>query len=81
MNEKPLSSHTAQLTNHIVAMKPTVPSTRMGGKSFTVSIPLFFRMVKAAVFCKAMVGMKKPTLMAYMVTKALLLVSSLPKPD
>ena len=46
----------AQLTNHIVAIKPTVPNTRMGGKSLTVSIPLFLRMVNAAVLVNAMVG-------------------------
>ncbi len=59
---KPLSSINAQLTNHMVAIKPTVPNTRMGGKSFTVSIPFFFRMLKAAVLARAMVGMKKATL-------------------
>jgi len=50
-------SHTAQLTNHIVAMKPTVPKTRMGGKSFTVSMPLSLSIVKADVFDSASVGM------------------------
>ena len=41
----------------MVAMKPTVPSTRIGGKSFTVSKPLFFSTVNATVLAKAMVGM------------------------
>ena len=49
-------AHTEQLTNHMVKMKPTVPMTRMGGKSLTVSKPLLFRMVKAVVFANAMVG-------------------------
>ena len=50
-------SSTAQLTNHIVAMKPIVPNTRMGGKSFSVSILLSFKMVNATVLDKANVGM------------------------
>ena len=49
-------SRKAQLTNHIVAMKPMVPNTRMGGKSFSVSMPLSFRMVKATVLDSASVG-------------------------
>ena len=52
---EPLSK-AAQLTNHIVAMKPTVPNTRIGGKSFTVSSPWSLRMVNAVVFDKAKVG-------------------------
>ena len=46
----------AQFTNHIEMMKPTVPSTRIGGKSLTVSIPLSFRMVNAVVLDRASVG-------------------------
>ena len=34
-----------------------VPNTRMGGKSFSVSMPLSFRMVKATVLDNASVGM------------------------
>ena len=49
-------SRVAQLTNHMVAMKPMVPNTRIGGKSFTVSIPLSFMMVKAVVLLNANVG-------------------------
>ena len=55
-HEELSTSHTAQFTNHIVTIKPTVPNTRIGGKSFTVSYPLFFNMVKAVVFAKAIVG-------------------------
>ena len=64
----------------MVAIKPTVPNTRMGGKSLTVSSPLFFRIVKAAVLDNAIVGMKNATLMVYIAIKAPLLGSSLPKP-
>ena len=46
----------AQLTNHMVAMKPTVPNTRIGGKSLTVSIPCVLSKVKAVVFDSANVG-------------------------
>ena len=74
------SSHTAQFTNHIVAMKPTVPSTRMGGKSFTVSMPCSFRMVNAVVLAKAMVGMKNATLIVYMAMNSPLSGISCPKP-
>ena len=42
---------------HMVAIKPMVPNTRMGGKFLTVSSPLSFRMVKAAVLESANVGM------------------------
>ena len=80
VNEKAPSSQTAQLTNHMVAMKPTVPITRIGGKSFTVSMPLFFKMVNAVVLDSAMVGMKNATLMVYIAMNAPLLGSSLPKP-
>ena len=41
----------------MVAMKPTVPNTRMGGKSLTVSIPASLRMVNAVVLLNAKVGM------------------------
>ena len=51
------SLSTAQFTNHIVAMNPTVPNTRIGGKSFTVSRPLFFNIVNAVVLESASVGM------------------------
>ena len=62
----------------MVAMKPTVPSTRIGGKSFTVSMPFFFRIVNADVLASAMVGMKKATLRVYMAMNADLLGSSCP---
>ena len=70
----------AQLTNHMVAMNPTVPSTRMGGKSFTVSIPFSFRMQKAVVLASAMVGMKKATLSEYSAMKSDLSASCCPNP-
>ena len=53
---KPLPSRAAQLTNHMVAIKPTVPKTLIGGKSETVLMPLFFRMVNAVVLARASVG-------------------------
>jgi hypothetical protein len=43
-------------------MKPTVPKTRIGGKSLSVSKPFFFNIVNATVLERAMVGMKKATL-------------------
>ena len=67
VNENDPSSQTAQLTNHIVAIKPMVPKTRIGGKSVTVSIPLFFSMVNAVVLANAIVGMKNATLSVYIV--------------
>ena len=80
VNEKAPSSHTAQLTNHMVAIKPIVPSTRMGGKSVTVSMPLFFRIVNAVVLANAMVGIKNATLSVYMAMKVDFDTISCPKP-
>ena len=53
----PAPPNPTKLTNHMAAMNPTVPKTRMGGKSFTVSKPLRLRIEKATVFDRAMVGM------------------------
>ena len=61
-------------------MKPTVPNTRIGGKSFTVSIPFFFRIEKAVVFARAIVGIKNATLAVYIAINNDLLGNSLPKP-
>ena len=41
----------------MVQMKPMVPNTRIGGKSFTVSMPALIKPVKATELLKAMVGM------------------------
>ena len=46
----------------MAAMKPTVPKTRIGGKSFTVSSPSLLNDENATVFARAMVGIKKATL-------------------
>ena len=47
--------------HHIVAMKPTVPNTRMGGKSLTVSMSALTKALKATEFVKAIVGIKNAT--------------------
>ena len=52
-----------KLVTSIEQMKPTVPKTRIGGKSLTVSIPALVRALKATELAIAIVGMKKATLM------------------
>ena len=46
-----------KFTASMVQMKPTVPNTRMGGKSLTVSRPAPLRAEKATELLSAMVGM------------------------
>ena len=46
-----------KFTKSIAMMKPTVPNTRIGGKSFTVSYPFLSRIPKATEFESAIVGM------------------------
>ena len=46
-----------KLTNHMAAMNPTVPKTRIGGKSFTGSYPRVLRIEKATGVDRAMVGL------------------------
>ena len=41
-----------------------VPNTRIGGKAFTVSSPAWFKALYDTELPKAMVGIKKATLMA-----------------
>ena len=48
-----------KLMRSSAAMKPTVPNTRMGGKSFSVSRPLQSRALKATELLRPIVGMKK----------------------
>ena len=45
-----------KFTKSIARMKPTVPKTRIGGKSLTVSNPFFSRMLYATEFERAIVG-------------------------
>ena len=42
-------------------IKPMVPQMRMGGKSFTVSIPALVSALNATELHSPMVGMKKAT--------------------
>ena len=50
------TSKSIRSTNHIEAIKPTVPQILMGGKSSTGSSPHFSRMLYATELDRAMVG-------------------------
>ena len=52
-----------KLTKYIRQMKPIVPKTRIGGKSFTGSFPAPSRALYATELAIAIVGMKNATLM------------------
>ena len=51
-----------KLVSSILQMKPTVPNTRMGGKSFTGSIPSLAIALYDTEFTRAIVGIKNATL-------------------
>ena len=51
-----------KLVRSMLAMKPMVPNTRIGGKSLTGSLPAFSRALYATELTRAMLGMKKATL-------------------
>ena len=53
-----------KFTIHMERIKPMVPNTRIGGKAFTVSSPACVKALYDTELPKAMVGMKKATLMA-----------------
>ena len=56
INWLPLALLLVRLVNHMAAMKPIVPQTLMGGKTFTTSYLLFLRIVYAIEFDKEIVG-------------------------
>ena len=51
-----LASKSMMSTNHMAMIKPTVPKTLIGGKSFTMSIPAFCNALKATELDNANVG-------------------------
>ena len=55
------SLETSKSMHHIVAMKPTVPKTRIGGKSLTVSMFALTSALNATELVSAIVGMKNAT--------------------
>ena len=55
------SAGPAKLTKSMAQMKPIVPHMRIGGKSFTVSMPAFVSALKATELARPIVGMKNAT--------------------